>query len=72
MDIFASNTIHKGYRIRPPGNIPELCNLDSFLNKDLYKAVDFHVRYKHSLHKLDPKKVSFQIPMNPDMVVIGT
>ena len=28
MDIFTSNPVLKRYRSCPPGNIPELCNLD--------------------------------------------
>ena len=58
MNLFIGNPFLKRYRARPPGNIPELCNIDSYLNKDLHKAVDFHVRYTHSLHTLDPKKFS--------------
>ena len=46
-------TFPGGHRTRE-----ELCNIDYYLNKDLHKAVDFHVRYTHSLHKLNPKKFS--------------
>ena len=56
MDIIASNPVLKWYRSRPTGNILELCNIDSCLNEDLHKAVECHVRYTHSLHKLYPKK----------------
>ena len=62
MNLFASNPVLKRYRIRPPGNSPELFNLDSFLNKCLHKAVYFRVRYTHSLHKLDPKNISIETP----------
>ena len=62
MDLFARNPVLKFYRGRPPGNIPEICNRDSCLNKDLHKAVDFYVRYTHLLHKLDPKKFSIATP----------
>ena len=48
MDIFTSNPVLKRYRSCTPGNAPELCNLDYCLNKDLYEAVDCHVRYTHS------------------------
>ena len=48
MDIFTINPVLKLYRSCPPGNIPEICNLDYCINKDLQKAVDFHVRYTHS------------------------
>ena len=58
MDIFTIKTVLKRYRGRPPGNIRELFYLDSCLNKDLHKLVDYHVRYTHSLLKLDPKKFS--------------
>ena len=47
MDIFTSNPVLKRYRSFPPGNIPELCNIDYCLNKDLHKAVDCHVRYTY-------------------------
>ena len=62
MDIFTSNPVIKRYRSCPPGNIPELCNLDYCLNKDLHKAVGCHVRYTHSYHKLDPKTFSIATP----------
>ena len=62
MDIFTTNPVLKRYRSCPPGNSPELCNLDSFLNKYLHKAVDFHVRYTYSLHKIDLKKFSIYTP----------
>ena len=62
MDIFASDSVFKLYRSRPPGNSPELCNLDSYLNYFLRKAVDFYVMYTHSLHKLDSKKFSIATP----------
>ena len=58
IDLFASNPVLKRYRGRPPGNSPELCNLDSCLNKYLHKAVECHVRYTNLLHKLDTKKFS--------------
>ena len=60
MDLFSINPVLKHYRSHPPGNIPELCNIDSCLNKDLHKAADFHVRYNHSLHKLYPKHFSIE------------
>ena len=50
-------TFPGGHRTRE-----ELCNIDYYLNKDLHKAVDFHVRYTHSLHKLYPKKFSIDTP----------
>ena len=56
MDILTSNPVLKLYRGCPHRNSLELCNLDSCINKDLHKAVDDHVRYTHSLHKLDLKK----------------
>ena len=60
MGLFSSNPILKHYRSHPPGNSPELYNIDSCLNEDLHKAVDFCVRYTHSLHKLDPKTFSIE------------
>ena len=62
IDLFATNPVLKRYRGRPPGNIPELCNSDSCSNEDLHKSVDYHVRYTHSLHKLDPKTCSIATP----------
>ena len=62
MNLFIRNPFLKRYRARPPGNIPELCIIDSYLNKDLHKAVDFHVRYTYSLHKIDLKKFSIYTP----------
>ena len=62
MDIFSRNHFFKLYRGCQPDNIPELCKLYSCLNRDLQKAVDFHVRYTHSLHKLDPKRFSITTP----------
>ena len=62
MDLFASIPVVKRYRGRPPGNSPELYYLDSCLNKDFHKAVDCHVRYTHSLHKLDSKRFSIETP----------
>ena len=62
MDLFASNPVLKRNRGRPPGNSPELCNIDSCLNKDVRKSVDFNVRYKNLLHKLDPKKFIIAMP----------
>ena len=58
MDIFTREPVLKCYKIHPPGNIPELCDIDSCPNKYLHKAVDCHVRYTHSFHKLDPKRFS--------------
>ena len=58
MDLFASNPVLKLYRVCLPENSPELCNLDSCLNEDLHKAVDCHVRYTYSFHKLDPNVFS--------------
>ena len=55
MDIFASNPVPKCYRVRPPGNSQELCNLDSCRNKYLHKEVVCHVWYTNPLHKLYPK-----------------
>ena len=54
MDLFASDPILKRCGGRPPGNIPKLCNIDFCINEYLHMAVAFHVRYTHSLHKLDP------------------
>ena len=48
MDIFTSNPVLKCYRSCPPGNIPELFNLDYCLNRVLHKAVYCRVRYTHS------------------------
>ena len=62
MDIFASDTDLKLYRGHTPGNSPEIFNLDSCMNKYFHKAVDCHVRYKDSLHKLDPKKFNIATP----------
>ena len=62
MDLFASDSILKRYRVRSHGNIPELFNIDFCLNKDFHKAVDCHVRYTHSLHKLDSKRFSIETP----------
>ena len=62
MDIFTSNPVLKRYRSCPPDNILESCNLGYCLNKGLHKAVDFHVRYTHSQHKLDPKRFSIATP----------
>ena len=62
MDIFTSDPLLKRYIGLPHGNIPELCNLDFCIKKDSHKAVDFHVRYTHSLHKSDPKKFSIDTP----------
>ena len=62
MDLFASNPVLKRYRVHPPGNSPELCNLDYFLNKDLHKAVYFSVSYAHSLHKFDPNRFRIAMP----------
>ena len=62
MDLFVSNPVLKRYRRCPPGNIPKLCNIDSYLYKDLHNAVDCNVRYTHSFHKLDPKKLSTATP----------
>ena len=56
--LFSRNLVLKRYRSRPPGNIPELCNIDSCLNEDFQKAVDCNVRYTYLLHKLDPKRFS--------------
>ena len=56
MDIFAINPVIKNYRGCPPGDSPELCNLYYCVRKYLHKAVGFHVRDTHSLHKLDPKR----------------
>ena len=44
IDIFNRDPVLKHYRGCPPGNSPELCNIDSCLNKDFQKAVDWHVR----------------------------
>ena len=49
IDLFAIGPVLKLYEGRPPGNSPELCNLDSCLNKDLHTVVECHVRYKNSL-----------------------
>ena len=62
MDIFDSNPVLKSYRGRPPGNIPELCNIDSYINEYFHKSVEFHVWYTNSLHKLDPKIFSIAMP----------
>ena len=62
MDLFVSNPVLKRYRRCPPGNIPKLCNIDSYLCEDLHNAVDCNVRYTHSFHKLDPKKLSTATP----------
>ena len=39
--LFSRNLVLKRYRSRPPGNIPELFNIDSCLKKYLNKAVDY-------------------------------
>ena len=62
MDLFTSGLVLKQYRDRPPGNSLELSNLDSCPNKDFHKAVECHVWYKNSLHKLDTKKFSIATP----------
>ena len=62
MDIFTSDPLLKLYIGLPHGNILELCNLDSCIKKESHKAVDFHVRYTQSLHKLYPKKFSIDTP----------
>ena len=62
MDILDINPFLKRYRGRSPGNSPELWNIDSCLNEYLYKAVDFHVWYKNSFHKLGPKTFSIATP----------
>ena len=62
IDIFASDPVLKRYRGRPPGNSPELCNIDSCIKKKLQREVDFHVRYTHSFHKLYLKKFSIETP----------
>ena len=62
IDIFADNHGLKIYRGCPPGNSPELLNIDSCLDKYLNKVVHCHVRYTHSLHKFDPKKFSIATP----------
>ena len=62
MYLFSSDPFLKCCRGRPPGNIPELCNLDSCLNEYFHKAVDFCASYTHSLNNLDPKKFSTAIP----------
>ena len=43
------NHVLKRYRCHPPVNSPELCNLDSSINKYSHKAVGCHARYTHSL-----------------------
>ena len=58
MYIFDRNPVPKHYINHPPGNSPELCNINSCLNEDLHNAVDCYVRFTHSLHKLYPKKFS--------------
>ena len=62
MDLFFINTALKGYRGRPPGNIPELCCLDSCLNRDFNKEVYCYVSYTHSLNKFDTKKFIITTP----------
>ena len=62
MDLFSSEPILKCYRGHPSGNSPELCNIDSCLNIDLYKGFYCHVRYTDYLHQLYPKRFSIATP----------
>ena len=62
MDIFSRDPILKGCRGCPPGNIPELYNLDSCPNQYFHKVVCCHVRYTHSLHKFYLKRFSIATP----------
>ena len=71
MDLLASKPFLKCYIGHPPCNIPELCNIDSCINKDLHKAVDCRVGYTHLLHKLDPKKFSIATPKKGTSVYLG-
>ena len=52
-DLFCRDPDLSRYLNRPPGNSPELCNLDSCLNEDVHKMVDVHVRMTNGMHKLD-------------------
>ena len=62
IDPFSSNPVLKRYRGRAPGNSPELFNIDSCLHEYFHKAVDYHIRYTHSLHKLYPICLSTATP----------
>ena len=44
------------------GNSPELCNLDSSLNKDLHEIVNRHIQFTSKLDKGDPCKFSISAP----------
>ena len=50
------------YRGRPVRNSPELCNLDSSLNKDLHETVYRHIQFTSKLDKGDPCKFSISTP----------
>ena len=61
-DLFSDDTELKSYLGRPPGNSPKLMPLDSNLNEDIHKAVDFHVRMSAKLTNNDPRKLSLSTP----------
>ena len=62
MDLFASIPDLKDYRGNPLGNSPELFNFDYYPKTDFHKALCYHVRYTHSLHKFDSKRFSTSTP----------
>ena len=50
-DLFYDDPTLKAYRNRPVGNSPELCSLDSCLNKDIHEGVNRHVQLKVNLKR---------------------
>ena len=71
IDLFASDPGLKCYICRPPGNSPELFNIYSCPNKYFHKAVDYHVRYTHSLHKFYPKNLVLQLQRKEHKLAFG-
>ena len=62
-DLFHDDPTLKAYRNRPVGNSPELCSLDSCLNKDIHEGVNRHIQLTSELKKEDARKFRIDTPL---------
>lgn len=63
-DLFSDDPSLKAYTNRPVGNSPELCNLDSCLNKDIHEAVNKHIQLTTGFKKDDERKFRIETPLH--------
>ena len=63
-NLFHDDPSLRAYRGRPVGNSPELCCLDSSLNKDIHEAVNRHIQLTHDFDKDDSRKFRMDTPLH--------